>query len=581
MNAALAGLLTICLSTVSSVVLALFLGRLTAGIALVSLGIGMCGAVAWLCTRPARASRPVAAISEWLAAIVFGLFSLRAFCWLIFNDGNSLSVLSPNNLGDMSLHLTYIRYLARGAAFWPENPIFSGAKLHYPLGMDVFNALLTLADVDVCKGLIWVGLAGCFATAVMLLRWGKGFALASFLFNGGLAGFAFVKTGHFLDYQAGMAWKSIPLAMFVTQRGLLYAIPAGLALMDSWRSRWFSSGSAAKQRPMPFWFEALLYSTLPLFHLHTFLFLSALLGSWLLLRSSVQRFEVFKLLALAALPATALVSLVTGLFQHDSVSAASAVHLKGGWMQENEGFFAFWLGNFGVLPLLLAAMFGRLAWMRRISTEARAALAFAVPAMLVFFLACFVMFAPWEWDNTKLMIWCYLAVLPFLWDFVLRPLFLPLRALCCAALFFSGFVSLWGGLNRRHTGYPIAQRRELASVQQVVKDIAPDETFAAFPTYNHPLLLSGCKVAEGYPGHLMSHGIPYQEREALLRSLMLGETGWRDVARSLHIRYVFWGKREVSGADGQEGFRASSTPWRDEDVLVVDRAWGELYRLHD
>jgi len=25
-----------------------------------------------------------------------------------------------------------------------------------------------------------------------------------------------------------------------------------------------------------------------------------------------------------------------------------------------------------------------------------------------------VKFAPWEWDNTKLMVWTYLAVLPFL-----------------------------------------------------------------------------------------------------------------------------------------------------------------------
>ena len=38
------------------------------------------------------------------------------------------------------------------------------------------------------------------------------------------------------------------------------------------------------------------------------------------------------------------------------------------------------------------------------------------PALAVFVICCFVKFAPWEWDNTKLMIWSYLAILPFLWS---------------------------------------------------------------------------------------------------------------------------------------------------------------------
>ena len=42
-------------------------------------------------------------------------FGLRAFCWLVFVNGDSIYVLSPNNLGDLPLHLTYIRYFAKGA----------------------------------------------------------------------------------------------------------------------------------------------------------------------------------------------------------------------------------------------------------------------------------------------------------------------------------------------------------------------------------------------------------------------------------------------------------------------------------
>ena len=66
--------------------------------------------------------------------------------------------------------------------------------------------------------------------------------MAGFLFNGGLAGFEFFQTHQFIDYQAErIAWKSIPLTMFVTQRGLLYAIPAGLLLLLHWRRKYFPS----------------------------------------------------------------------------------------------------------------------------------------------------------------------------------------------------------------------------------------------------------------------------------------------------------------------------------------------------
>jgi hypothetical protein len=68
-----------------------------------------------------------------------------------------IKVLSPNNLGDLALHLTYIEQMASGVAFWPENPIYAGGTLTYPIGVDLINSLLLLVGVDVLRGLIWVG----------------------------------------------------------------------------------------------------------------------------------------------------------------------------------------------------------------------------------------------------------------------------------------------------------------------------------------------------------------------------------------------------------------------------------------
>src|SRR4029077_7314820 len=228
----------------------------------------------------------------------------------------------------LSLHITLIRNFANGVHFWPDSPIYAFSKLRYPAGIDLFNALLCLVHVDLMRGLVWTGLLGSLATFYAFFRWGGTFGVAGFLFNGGMAGFQCLKTLKFLEYQGGnkIAWKSIPLSMFVTQRGWVYAIPAALVLLWHWREKYFReipivstrrglsapAGASAEaaanagakrddsetQSPvaaddvggasavnarsngkgtLPFWVELSLYASLPLFHVHTFIALTIVL----------------------------------------------------------------------------------------------------------------------------------------------------------------------------------------------------------------------------------------------------------------------------------------------------------------
>src|SRR5215470_14700547 len=183
----------------------------------------------------------------WLVAAFFALFAVRSFCWLLYIDGSDLKIQSPNNLGDLSLHITWIRNFASGVPLWPDNPIYAFSKLRYPAGIDLFNALLCLVHVDLIRGLVWTGLLASLATFYAFFRWGGTFGVAGFLFNGGIVGFQFLKTLQFLDYQGAnkIAWKSIPLSMFVTQRGWLYAIPAALILLWHWREKYFRENTLA------------------------------------------------------------------------------------------------------------------------------------------------------------------------------------------------------------------------------------------------------------------------------------------------------------------------------------------------
>lgn len=568
MRAVVAGLVTCCVATLAGLILGMG-GGLSPALAWVALGLGaVAGGMAWGTLPGLPAGKPVRGWAAWGVVAGFTLFALRAFCWLIFNKNTDIAFLSPNNLGDLSLHLTLIRNFASGVPFWPSNPIFASAPLHYPFGVDLFNSLLALAGVEVARGLVGVGLLGALATGVMLWRWGGAFGMAGFLFNGGLAGLAIVATHRLEDFQNAFDWKSIPLALFVTQRGLLYAIPAGLALLWSWRERFFRG-----MRGLPFWIEVLLYATMPLFHLHTFIFLSWMLGIWMLVPAAegraAPRLGILKLGLISLLPATLLVAKLTG-----GGAAGGAIHWALGWIGKDLPFVTTVLENFGVLPFFVLVLMGWI-WVRRREPGMAERAAFTLPAVALFAVTCGVAFAAWEWDNTKLMVWCYLAILPPL-DALLREGGQAVRAIACAALFFSGAFSLAAGLDGSHTGYTLASRAELDALAPALSPLPATAVFAALPTYNHPLLLLGRKAVAGYEGHLSSHGIDYQGRFAALDRLMRGQPGWAERAREVGADYLYWGPRERDKYGDPEG---ESDPWQEKLPLVCKGTWGAIYDL--
>ena len=77
-----------------------------------------------------------------------------------------------------------------------------------------------------------------------------------------------------------------------------------------------------------------------------------------------------------------------------------------------------------------------------------------------------------------------------------------------------------------------------------MRKLPVEARFAAYPTYNHPLLLQGRKVVLGYPGHLWTQGFDYADPMRRLEKLMKGAPDWREQARYLRARYLFWGREE-------------------------------------
>jgi hypothetical protein len=199
--------------------------------------------------------------------------------------------------------------------------------------------------------------------------------------------------------------------------------------------------------------------------------------------------------------------------------------------------------------------------------------AFVLPAVGIFAIGYFLKTAPWEWDNLKLMVWGYFLILPFLWSDIIARWAFPERAVMCIALFGSGFITLLGGLTAGHPGFGLIERARLDRLGDVVRPLPLEARFAAYPTYNHPLLLQGRKVVLGYPGHLWTEGFDYGDAENRLKTLMNGAANWRDAAKALGVRYVFWGQ------DEKTNYQASTRPWEASSFLVASGDWGAIYDL--
>jgi hypothetical protein len=306
-----------------------------------------------------------------------------------------------------------------------------------------------------------------------------------------------------------------------------------------------------------------VWGVLPLVHLHTFLLVSLLYAAWAV---GARRVAAARpALAWALVPASWSVWQVT-----DGFRAASLVGWKPGWVMGTMGSanpLAFLLVNFGLfLPLALLA----LAWAVR--ERRREETLVLGPALAIFASLFLVRLAPWAWDNTKVLLWCYVVALPPIGTLVLGRLARPWRAVLVVGLLFSGAVSVLGASLGPDPRLEILDRAEYDGVCRALAGVRTGRV-ATVQTFNHPVALCGRPIVAGYAGHLWSHGLDAAPVERRLGRLMRGEPEWREDARALGVTHVFWGSRE------QLAWPASRRPWLSGGPPAAAGAWGALYRV--
>ncbi|MEY2603869.1 MAG: hypothetical protein QOH31_1653, partial [Verrucomicrobiota bacterium] len=138
-----AGLIYVAVSCVAALTLGMTAGGLNEAISAISLMLGaIAGVAAFVSTPPdSSARKPIDEASAllryrsiwlWLVGTIFAMFALRSFCWLLFFDGEAMRIQSPHNLGDLGLHIAYIKNFANGVRLWPDSPLYVFSKLRYP-----------------------------------------------------------------------------------------------------------------------------------------------------------------------------------------------------------------------------------------------------------------------------------------------------------------------------------------------------------------------------------------------------------------------------------------------------------------
>lgn len=452
-------------------------------------------------------------LSVWIKlmylVIGFGIYSHSMYLFYLKEDGH-FWIQNVSNLGDLSFHWNVIRNLAKGASFWPENPIFLAHRFRYPFGMDLINAMFESLGVAIQTHLPLITMFTLFLTMASLHLAGGPLLVFAVFFSSGFYDFVSPKIWNVVQLQENLDFKNLFLTVLITQRGVVYALPAGLLLYHQ-LSNFF------KSTVKPDAFEkvslGIIWGALGIFHLHSYFIVSVYLGVLILWHGSLRTWALTIVLAIAlGIP------FVIGALLPDT-DTVSLIHWSRGWARpENVNYFFYWFKNLG--PWLIAMAVSMSVFYRRRDWKCLFPTALA---FILFALFAHLILAPWQWDNIKLLIWCYifglLAIRELLWE-KRAPWF---RAFVFLLFCWPGLVLFVYSLPQYTRGASWVSERELNKATVLMRGRDVNAGLLINPTYDHPALLLGYKLYMGYPGHVWSHGYNYTGRDALLTSYFMGD----------------------------------------------------------
>jgi len=285
-----------------------------------------------------------------------------------------------------------------------------------------------------------------------------------------------------------------------------------------------------------------LTGVLPLFHVHSLVVLGIVSVCWALLFPRPAWLGFFAVMAVLAVPR--LLMAVPG----DPGAPPDHQYPRWliGWVSGTDFPPWFWIKNTGLFwPLLLLALLSPLALRGRMRL-------LIAPFSLVFLVANLIKFQPWDWDNSKLLVFWYLASAVAVGAVLVRLARAHLAGAVVAAAIWlslvgSGVLSLLQFLPPQGPAYVWFTTEEVQLAAQVRQQTPPKAVFVTGEQPNNPIAdLAGRSVLMSYPGLLWSYGINYTRREADIQRIYAGGATALDLLHQYHADYVVVGPNEMT-----------------------------------
>lgn len=217
------------------------------------------------------------------------------------------------------------------------------------------------------------------------------------------------------------------------------------------------------------------------------------------------------------------------------------------WMGRFTYVAWFWFKNTGVfIPLLIAA----LLWKTDKYLVSRKLLLFYLPFTLCFIVPNLIKFAPWIWDNIKILFYWWIGSAPIV-ALLLAELWAgPVWNRAIAVVLFV-VLTLAGALDvfvllTRQGEYQEFDRDGIAFAELVKQQTPPRAMILHAPVHNTPLFLAGRRSLMGYPGHIWTHGIDSGPRESDIKKIYHGSPDARALLEKYGVDYVVVDPQERS-----------------------------------
>lgn len=536
-----------------------------------------------------------------LGAFAYYAFFVVLF-WFFFEQAmfettEGIFTGGSNNLGDLPFHLGAIFSFTEGGNFPPENPSWAGARFSYPFMADLVTAAFVRLGAGVREAMFVQNIVWAFSLLVILERLvakltGSKLAgrLAPFLlfFSGGL-GFLWFFSDYWQgarglydilwnlprDYTIGdhFRWGNSMVVLFITQRSLLLGMPLTLIVLGYlWKvfATENTEDTEKNSKPLLHYFTSspilfgLLAGLLPLIHLHSLVVLFVVTAFLFFLRLDRWREWVAFGIGVAVVSIPELLWSMTG----SATETTKFFEWHFGWDKRDENVVWFWVKNTGlVIPALAAGAWLLFSQRSDLPKDARgevpqpkakSLLAFYAPFAFLFFISNIAKLAPWEWDNIKILIYWYVASVPFIafalvWALDKTRGWQVLAAGSFLVLILSGALDVW----RTASGQIKAKVFDTDAIkiaEQVKQRTEPQALFLNAPTYNSAVVLSGRRSLMRYNGHLSSHGIDYLPREDDVKRIYQGGGVADILLKKYDVGYVLVSPEERKELKANEDF---------------------------